>query len=110
MDIAALNVRITFQKNTPQTDRIGNHTVGWQDYFTCYATVSSGTGGEKESAGIINETETIHFTVRWCSELAEVGPTKYRIIFRNKIYDIQYVDPMGYKKNSMKFKAALTKR
>lgn len=110
MDIAALNVRITFQKNSPKTDRIGNHTVGWQDYFSCYATISSGTGGEKESAGTINETETTHFTVRWCSELADVEPTKYRIIFRNKMYDIQYVDPMGFKKNSLKFKAVLTKR
>lgn len=110
MDITALNVRITVQKNTLKTDSIGNHILDWEDYFSCYATVSGGTGGEKEGAGTVNETGTVNFTVRWCSELAEVEPTRYRILLRNKIYDIEYVDPMGFKKNSLKFKAVLTKR
>lgn len=110
MNIAALNVRITVQKNTPKIDSIGNHTLDWKDYFSCFATVSNGTGGENDSAGTIYETETLHFTVRWCSELAEVEPTRFRILFNNKIYDIEYVNPMGFKKNSLKYKAVLSKR
>ena len=31
MDIAAMNVRIKFQKNAVVTDKIGNHTNSWTD-------------------------------------------------------------------------------
>ena len=40
MDVALLNVKITFQKNAVEVDAIGNHKNGWTDYYTCYATVS----------------------------------------------------------------------
>ena len=39
MNIAAMNVRICFQKSSVVTDEIGNHTNEWVDYFSCYATV-----------------------------------------------------------------------
>lgn len=110
MDIAALNVRITIQKNTAKVDGVGNHTLVWEDYFSCYATVSNGSGSEKESSGVTNEIETLFFTVRFCSELSVVEPTGFRILFNNKIYNIEYVDPMGFKKNSLKFKTTLRKR
>ena len=44
MYISNLNVRITFQKNAVVIDKIGNHTNEWQDYYSCYATVSGETG------------------------------------------------------------------
>ena len=40
MDVALLNVKITFQKNAVEVDAIGNHKNGWTDYYTCHATVS----------------------------------------------------------------------
>ena len=33
MDIAALNVKIMFQKNETVVDSIGNHKAVWSDYF-----------------------------------------------------------------------------
>ena len=50
------------------------------------------------------------FTARWCSELAAVESTKYRILTQGRIYDIVYVNPMGYKRNSLKFNCKLEKR
>ena len=44
MNISNLNVRIRFQKNAVVIDKIGNHTNEWQDYYSCYATVSGETG------------------------------------------------------------------
>ena len=32
MDVAAMNVRIMFQKNEAVSDAIGNHTDTWADY------------------------------------------------------------------------------
>lgn len=43
MDIAAMNERIMFQKNAVMTDKIGNHTNGWTDYYSCFATISDST-------------------------------------------------------------------
>ncbi len=44
MDIAAMNVRITFQKNAVVTDKIGNRTNSWADYYSCFATLSDSMG------------------------------------------------------------------
>ena len=41
MNIAAMRVRVTFQKNTVTVDKYGNHKTGWVDYFSCWATVGS---------------------------------------------------------------------
>ena len=34
MNIAAMRVRVTFQKNTVIVDKYGNHKTGWVDYFS----------------------------------------------------------------------------
>ena len=36
MNIAAMRVRVTFQKNTVTVDKYGNHKTGCTDYFSCY--------------------------------------------------------------------------
>jgi hypothetical protein len=46
---------------------------------------------------------------RYCSELADVESTKYRIIAEGRTYNITYVNPMGYKHNSLKFNCKLEK-
>ena len=50
MDIAALNLRITFQKQVTDVDEYGNHTNHDDDYITCWAT-ASGSGTEADEAG-----------------------------------------------------------
>ena len=51
MNIAMLNEKVTFQKNEVVTDRIGNHTNAWTDYYTCSATISGENGREEQDAG-----------------------------------------------------------
>ena len=108
MNIAALRVPVTFQKNTVTVDKYGNHTPAWTDYFTCHATIGTQTGTES-SGEIISPEESLDFTCRWCSELAVVESTKYRILAEGKTYNITYVNPMGYKRNSIKFNCKLEK-
>lgn len=102
MNIAALNLPITFQKQTVVKDKIGNHTTTIEDYFTCYATVS-GAGNETDAAGLTIPKETLDFTVRWCRELAAVTSDGFRILSNGKLYNILYVDPMGNHHRSLKF-------
>ncbi|HCT64229.1 MAG TPA: head-tail adaptor protein [Lachnospiraceae bacterium] len=106
MDISALNSRITIQKSNSVCDEVGNYTLRWEDYFSCYATISNASGGEDEK-GDVAENESLSFTVRYCKKAVGVNSTEYRISFNNKTYNIKYVDLMGFKKKSIKFKAEL---
>lgn len=110
MNIAGMRVRITIQKNETVTDKYGNHKSTWNDYFKCWATASNQTGEETSEAGTKTEEDRMDFTVRYSSETAAVISTKYRILLMDRIYDIDHVDDMGFKKNSRKFHAHLTER
>ena len=110
MNIAGMRVRITIQKNESVTDKYGNHKTAWKDYFKCWTTASNQTGEETKESGTTTEEDRMDFTVRYSSETAAVVSTKYRILLMDRIYDIDHVDDMGFKKNSRKFHAHLTER
>ena len=96
MNITAMNIKITFQKNNVVIDKIGNHTNSWIDYYSCYATVSGETGNEQAVVGETVENIQICFTVRYCRKISNVSSTKYRIVFNDELYDIVSVDPVSY--------------
>ena len=110
MDIAAMNVRVTFQKNETVTDKYGNHKNAWADYYTCYATIGGETGQEQAVVGETVENTDMNVTVRYCSETAVITSTKYRILFGDDIYDILAVDHLNFKKNALKFKCRKVRR
>lgn len=110
MNIAALNVRITIQQNQTKIDDIGNHLNAWNDYFTCWATCSNQTGSEVDEAGQVMEEDRMEMTVRYCSETAKVTSKNYRILLGNRIYNIDHVDDMGFKKHSIKLHCSLVRR
>ena len=110
MYISNLNVRITFQQNAMSIDKIGNHTNEWQDYYSCYATVSGETGTEQAIVGETVENVEVCFSVRYCEKTASIISTKYSIIFRNEIYDIMSVDHFSYTKKHLKFKCRKARR
>lgn len=109
MDIAAMNLRITFQKHVVSVDEYGNRRNDADDYITCWATESGkGAGGsidgdENQEAGRTVPQETVDFTTRWCKALSRVTSDNYRIIADGKLYNILFVDPMGYKHKCLKF-------
>ena len=95
MEIAALNVNIMFQKNTPVTDDIGNHRNVWEDYYGCHATVSGESGTESTKAGTTTDHAQIAFTVRFCRTASRVDTTGYRILFQGELYNILAIDQIG---------------
>ena len=110
MDITAMNVKITFQKNDVVIDKIGNHTNKWVDYYSCYATVSGETGSEQAVVGETVENIQICFTVRYCHRIADINSTKFRIIFNDELYNILSIDHFSYKKQAVKFKCRKSRR
>lgn len=113
MDIALLNVKITFQKNAVMADEIGNHISSWADYYTCHATVS-GEGGAKLAehltAGQIVDDSELAFTVRYCNALKKIDSLNYRIVFDGVLYNIVSIDHMSYKKKCLKFRCKKVRR
>lgn len=110
MDIALLNVRITFQKGTVAADAIGNRTNGWEDYYSCHATVSGEGGSEKAVAGQTVEDTDLAFTVRCCRKAAAVTTDGFRILFDGGIYNILSIDHMSYKRKALKFRCQKVRR
>ena len=110
MDIALLNVRITFQKNETVVDRFGNHKNEWTDYYSCYATVSGESGSESSVAANTKYDSDLAFTVRYCKKLREADTTKMRIIFKGDIYNVTFIDHMNYKNECFKFRCKRVER
>ena len=110
MKIAAMRIRITFQKQEVVADEIGNHTNEWKDYFSCYATALEKESGEKEEAGQTVVEEKMDFTIRYCSETAAIVPDQFRILCKGRIYNIRSISDMAFKNKSLKIHAQLERR
>lgn len=113
MDIAAMNVRITFQKQEVVVDEIGNRTNEWTDYYSCFATISNSSGKtdtESEGAGTTLDELDIGFTVRFCQKTFAVNSTGYRIIWNGETYNIVKVDYLNMKKRGLKFRCRKVER
>ena len=101
--------RITIEKSTVVTDKVGNHRNTWEEYFTCFAYASTYQAQEEEGE-VTAEQKSVVFTVRWCSETRNLTSTGYRIRFRDQLYNIESVDPMNYQKKILKIHCRLERR
>lgn len=113
MDIAAMNVRITFQKQDVVVDEIGNHSNEWTDYYSCFATISNSSGKtdtESEGAGTTLDELDIGFTVRFCQKTFAVNSTGYRIMWNGDVFNIVKVDYLNMKKRGLKFRCRKVER
>lgn len=106
MDIAAMTKRIMIEHAVTKVDEYGNHVNSWEDYFSCFATVSGeGMAASKEAevAGVVVEQADAKFTVRYCGKTARVKSTEFRIRLGVDLYDILSVDHCNYRNHSLKF-------
>ena len=110
MKVSLLNEKILFQKSALVSDAIGNRKNAWEDYYSCFAMIGGEGGSEKVEAGQTVEGASITFTVRYCSQLVDIMPTGFRILFRGEICNILSVDHMNYKKKALKFRCEKVRR
>ena len=110
MEVALLNVRITFQKISVMVDEIGNHRNEWKDIYSCYATVSGESPSENTDAGMVVDDSNIDFTIRWCKKAAEIDSTHFRVEFNGELYNIAAVDHMNYRRKSIKLSCEKVRR
>ena len=104
MDISKLNQRIVIQKGNTQTDDVGNVLRQWQDFYSCFASIKT-TGGKERQKGDTEEQHSVSFAVRFCKQLSEISAVDYRIVFRGKTYNILQVGFADYDGKTVKIKA-----
>lgn len=103
MDIGAMNVHITFQKNAVVTDKIGNHKNVWTDEYSCFATLSDfmgKTNTEDAVAGLIVDTSDISLPSVTAKKAMAVTTTDYRILWNGNVYNIVKIDHLNMKKHA----------
>jgi len=108
MEIGTLNQRITFLENCVVTDEIGNHTVVWDEAFSCWAKVTLKASSEHTDAGVTKETQTLEFLIRQ-SQHWMPSVTGNRILFQGNIYDIIGITPDYLHKDYLKLMAEARK-
>ena len=92
--IEKLNERITIEKSTVVTDKVGNHRNTWEEYFTCFAYASTYEAQEKDGE-VTAEQKSVVFTVRWCSETRGLTSTGYHTI-EEPVFGDAYVKKENY--------------
>lgn len=102
MDIAGMRSKITIEKKTVTTDAIGNQTESWAAYHTCRARANKASGGETDEGAQPVSLETLVFTVRYCSMLADLDRISYRISFNGMVYDITDIDDFMFRHETLK--------
>lgn len=110
MNIELLNVRIKLLQNAVTVDEIGNHKNGWQEYYSCYATVSAEGGKEATAAAQTVEADTIDFTLRYCRKVAALTSTGFRVEFAGEPYDITAIDHMNFMRKCVKLHCQKVRR
>ena len=108
--ISGMREHITIQKSFSGTDKNGNHLLEWRDYYSCAAYVNNMSGKEYWAAAQVNAQTDIYFAVRYCSELKNISSDKFRIVFREQIYNITFIDNVQYQNKTVKLRASLVKR
>ncbi|MDO4649943.1 MAG: phage head closure protein [Eubacteriales bacterium] len=110
MNISVMAVRIFITKQTAVTDAIGNHRNIWEEYYTCYASVSAESPKEMTEAGVVVDDSVLDFTIRWCKKAAAINSTNFRVQMNDELYDITGVDHMNYKKKCIKLHCRKVRR
>ena len=97
--IELMRDRITLQKSSVKTDKIGNHTAVWEDVYSCAAYANNLSGKEYWAAKQLNAQSELDFIIRYCSEVAALDSEHYRIRFRGDLYNITFIDTCSIKTN-----------
>lgn len=106
MTISEMRERIIFQKSSSIKDKNGNRVLDWTDFFSCAAYANNLSGDEYWAAAQTNSQTDMFFMVRYCSELKDLKSDKFRIIFRDEIYNITFIDNIQYSNKMLKIRVS----
>lgn len=84
----------------------GSWTKGaWVEFRRVFANVKNLHGEEYFIAGQTNEQGTLKFYIRYMPGLTNETKSSYRVIFKGKKYNINFVDNINYANEELELKA-----
>jgi len=110
--VGELNKRIAIQKlGEIQYNDNGfpiSNDDGFGDYKTVWASINNLFGQEFYSAKAINEENTVNFIIRYSKDLTDIDSKNYRIKWKNRVFNITFIDNVQYANKWIKIKAIET--
>lgn len=88
----AYNKKITFQILSENSDKIGNQSPEWTDFFIAWADVNGTGGREYYAAAQVNSQNDMTFKVRYSRKIADFLTSEIRIVYKGKIFDVKHID------------------
>ncbi len=104
MNIGKLKHRITIQKYGTNTTENNFDEEDWIDFKTVWASVNNLWGKEFYAAKAINEENTVEFIIRYSKELEVLNSKEYRIKWKDREFDITFIDNIRYENRWLKIK------
>lgn len=102
MLLSLLNQKIIIQKNKVLLDDNCNHLNSWDDYYSCFATISNELGRETNEVGNTQDVLSIDFTIRYCKKASLISTLNYRVLYNKEVYNIISIDHFNYKNKAIK--------
>lgn len=96
---------IEIQKSSYTEDDIGNQLPVWEPYFRCRAYVNHLSGSEYWEAAQVHAENTVVFMLRFSKKIEMMNTTEYQIVWRNKAYNITFIDNIQNKNETVKIRA-----
>lgn len=100
MSIGSLRNRITFQKLKLVINENGFEEGDYEDFLTVWAKVVNLSGKEYFEAAAVQKEKTVKFYIRAGTDIDE----DMRIKFKNRIYDITFINNIDYKNKYIEIK------
>lgn len=101
MEVGELRHRITFQKLITTTNENGFEVEDWIDIKTVWSAAANLNGKEFFEAATVQAETTVKFTIRFIDGIDE----SMRILFKEKIYNITFIDNIKYRNKFIEIKA-----
>lgn len=95
---------IEIEKKTVSEDDIGNQLETWNQWGIFWVEANGLYGTEYYAASSVNEENTVEISLKYCIDLDDLNTIEYRVIFKNKTYDIKNIDHVKYQNNWVKLK------
>ena len=105
MNAGAYRDRITIEKCSYEADAIGNRKAVWAEYWAGFAYVNNLSGAEYWAAAQVKAEETVQFILRYTKNAGCAEQHRYRIRFRGDSYNIESVDNVQYRNETVKIRA-----
>ena len=103
----SLTERIEIQKFGNNVQDSEGFDIGkWENYYKCWACFQAVKGKEFADAKTTQSLNIVTFTVRYCNNIKELNTKDFRVVFKGKTYNIEYIYDVNNQHNFIDIKCS----